>query len=90
MPQQANLCSMLVELKREVLVGKDDDHTTKNDLCEVVDARLCQIVKQLISSPYCNNFSFEIDKPPELDSFDRMALQQMEDSDNGAMRGVSV
>jgi hypothetical protein len=82
MPPQANLCSMLVDLKREVYVYRQDVHAEKTDLCDVVDARISQIVKQLISTPYCNNFSFNIDKPPELDTFDRVALEQMEASDD--------
>jgi hypothetical protein len=73
---------MLVDLKREVYVYRLDVHAEKTDLCDVVDARISQIVKQLISTPYCNNFSFDIDKPPELDTFDRVALEQMEASDD--------
>lgn len=82
MPAQANLCSMLVDMKRDVSVACDDPHTNKKDLCDMVDLRISQMVKQLISSPYCNNFSFDIDKPPELDNFDRAALFQMEASDD--------
>ena len=82
MPPRANLCSMLVELKREVFVNRSDENVLKHDMCDIVDSRISQIVKQLISTPYCNNFSFEIDKPPECDSFDRVALLQMESSDD--------
>ena len=82
MPPRANLCSMLVELKREIFVIRMDESILKTDLCDVVDSRISQIVKQLISAPYCNNFSFDIDKPVELDSFDRVALFQTEASDD--------
>ena len=82
MPVQANLCSMLVEMKREVSVHREDPTAEKNDVCDVVDTRISQIIKQLISTPYCNNFCFDIDKPPELDAFDRAALHQMEASDD--------
>ena len=82
MPPRANLCSMLVELKHEMSVLKIEEGVKKNDVCDVVDSRISQIVKQLISSPYCNNFSFDIDKPPESDVFDRVALYQMESSDD--------
>jgi hypothetical protein len=78
MPTQANLCSLLVALKREIYVSKEDETMTKDDVCEVVQARIVQIMKQLISAPYATNFCFEIDKPPELDSFDRAALHQAE------------
>jgi hypothetical protein len=73
---------MLVELKREILVNRSEENVMKDDVCDIVDSRISQIVKQLISTPYCNNFSFEIDKPPESDSFDRVALLQMESSDD--------
>ena len=82
MPPRANLCSMLVELKHEMSVLKIDEGVKKNDVCDVVDSRISQIVKQLISSPYCNNFSFDIDKPSKSDVFDRVALYQMESSDD--------
>lgn len=82
MPEQANICSLLVSLKREIEVSKEDDTMAKEDVCDVVLARIVQIVKQLISAPYANNFSFEIDKPPELDRFDRAALHQLEMSDD--------
>ena len=81
MPPRANLCSMLVELKRDILQQKLDECVSKKDVCDVVDSRISQMAKQLISSPYCNNFSFDIDKPPESDSFDRAALSQMETFD---------
>ena len=73
---------MLVELKRDMLVHRFDESVLKPDVCDVVDSRISQIVKQLISTPYCNNFSFDIDKPPECDAFDRVALSQMEVSDD--------
>ena len=82
MPTKVNLCSMLVEMKRDILVHRADPNAEKNDVCDVVDTRIAQIIKQLISAPYCNNFCFDIDKPPELDSFDRAALYQMETSDD--------
>ncbi len=82
MPVQVNLCSMLVDMKREMSTYRIDVNTDKNDVCDVVDTRISQIIKQLISSPYCNNFCFDIDQPPELDSFDRAALHQMEMSDD--------
>jgi hypothetical protein len=82
MPHQANLCSMLVEMKHDIKVSRLDTHVDKNDLCDVMDSRIAQIIKQLISAPYCTNFSFEIDKPAEVDSFDRAALYQMEASDD--------
>jgi hypothetical protein len=85
MPVQSNLCSMLVNMKHDVVVCQRDVNTTKGDLCEMVDARIGQIILQLISTPYCSNFSFEIDKPSELDAFDRAALQQMEASDDFAV-----
>ena len=78
MPVQVNLCSMLVDMKREMSVYRIDVNTDKNDVCDVVDTR----ISQLISSPYCNNFCFDIDQPPELNSFDRAALYQMEMSDD--------
>jgi hypothetical protein len=78
MPPRANLCSMLVELKREVLVNRSDENVLKHDMCDIVDSRISQIVKQLISTPYCNNFSFEIDKPPECDSFDRVFTSSLD------------
>ena len=81
MPPRANLCSMLVELKRDILQQRLDECVQKEDLCDVVDSRISQIVKQLISTPYCNNFSFDIDKPAEVDIFDRAALLNMETSD---------
>ena len=81
MPPRANLCSMLVELKRDILQQRLDECVQKEDLCDVVDSRISQIVKQLISTPYCNNFSFDIDKPSETDLFDRAALLNMETSD---------
>jgi hypothetical protein len=81
MPVQANICSLLVDLKREILVIRTDDSVKKDDLCDVVDARISQLVKQVIYTPYCNNFSFDIDKPAEFDVFDRAALFQMEQSD---------
>jgi hypothetical protein len=76
---------MLVELKQDMLVHRMDDSVLKTDVCDVVDSRISQIVKQLISTPYCNNFSFDIDKPAESDAFDRVALFQMEASDDVAM-----
>ena len=82
MPPQANLCSMLVELKRDIFCNRSDEYVMKDDVCDIVDSRISQIVKQLISTPYCNNFSFDIDQPPECDSFDRVALLQMEGSDD--------
>ena len=82
MPVQTNLCSMLVEMKRDMVVHRADVNADKNDICDVVDTRISQIIRQLISSPYCNNFCFDIDKPPESDSFDRAALYQMETSDD--------
>jgi 23S rRNA C2498 (ribose-2'-O)-methylase RlmM len=82
MPEQANLCSLLVELKRDVSNSRLDAAILKHDVCDMVDARICELVKQVISTPYCNNFCFEIDKPPEQDSFDRVALQYMETSDD--------
>jgi hypothetical protein len=82
MPEQANLCSLLVELKRDVFNSRQDAAILKHDVCDMVDARICELVKQVISTPYSNNFCFEIDKPPELDSFDRVALQYMETSDD--------
>jgi hypothetical protein len=69
---------MLVDLKWEVSTARLDDNMAKNDLCDIVDARITQIIKQFISAPYCNNFSFEIDRPPEQDQFDRAALLHME------------
>lgn len=82
MPPQANLCSMLVQLKRDIAVNRDDTQVLKNDVCDMVDSRICELVKQIISTPYCNNFCFDIDKPPELDRFDRVALHNMEASDD--------
>ena len=82
MPTQVNLCSMLVEMKRDISVHRADPHAEKNDVCDVVDTRISQIIKQLISTPYCNNFCSDVDKPPELDPFDRAALYQMENSDD--------
>jgi hypothetical protein len=81
MPEQANFCSLLVEFKREILVIRMDENVQKDDLCDIVDTRIAQIVKQIISTPYCNNFCFDIDKPPELDVFDRAALHHMEQID---------
>ena len=74
MPPQANLCSMLVELKRGIGFSRQDVQVLKHDVCDMIDARICELVKQIISTPYCNNFCFDIDKPPELDKFDRAAL----------------
>jgi hypothetical protein len=82
MPEQANMCSMLVELNREVVVWKHDDTIEKDDVCNMVKARVVQIVRQLIATPYANNLCFDLDKPPELDQFDRAALHQMEMSDD--------
>ena len=82
MPPRANLCSMLIDLKREILVHRVDTSVLKHDVCDVVDSRISQIVKQLISTPYCNNFSFDIDQPAESDAFDLVALFQMEVSDD--------
>jgi hypothetical protein len=73
---------MLIDMKREVHVSRHDGNVEKNDICDMIDARISQVVKQLISAPYCNNFSFDIDKPHEVDNFDRMALMQMEISDD--------
>ena len=87
MPAQANLCSMLVDMKRDVNVARVDVSLEKNDVCDVVEARICLIIKQLISTPYCNNFSFDIDKPAELDAFDRAALFAMECSDDHLVDG---
>jgi choline kinase len=84
MPPRANLCSMLVEMKRAMDVSRDDEHMSKSDVCDVAILRISQITQQLISAPYCNNFCFEIDKPPELDNFDRAALHHMEQSDSVA------
>lgn len=81
MPRQENLCSLLVALKHEVSVLLKDDAASKNDVCDAVDSRISHIVQQLLCAPYYNNFSFEIDKPPEVDLFDRAALYQMEMSD---------
>jgi hypothetical protein len=81
MPPQANLCSLIVALKYQVHVLKEDDAASKTDVCEAVDARISHIVKQLLCAPYCSNFSFEIDQPPEVDLFDRAALHQLEMSD---------
>ena len=58
MPPRANLCSMLVELKRDIEQQKIDECVTKKDVCDVVDSRISQMAKQLISSPYCNNFKY--------------------------------
>ena len=82
MPSQTNLCSMLVDLQRDIATVRLDNLVLKNDLCDMVDKRVCELVKQIISTPYCNNFCFDIDKPPESDQFDRMALQYMETSDD--------
>ena len=82
MPMQNNLCSMLVEMKLDMAMHRADVNADKNNICDVVDTRISQIIKQLISTPYCNNFCFDIDKPSELDSFDRAALTQMETSDD--------
>ena len=73
---------MLVDLKRDIAASRDDDVVQKHDVCDMVDSRVCQLVKQLISTPYCTNVSFDIDKPPELDQFDRVALGCMEMSDD--------
>jgi hypothetical protein len=77
-----NLCSMLVDLKQDLAKGLHDTTVTKADMCDTVNTRICELVKQIISTPYCNNFCFDIDKPPELDEFDRVALQAMETSDD--------
>ena len=82
MPPRANLCSMLVELKRDILSNRLDENVKKDDVCDIVDSRISLIVKQLISTPYCNNFSFDIDTPAECDSFNRVALLVMEGSDD--------
>ena len=82
MPTQGNMCSMLVDMKREVSVHREDSTAQKNDVCDMIDTRISLIIQQLISTPYYNNFCFDIDKPPELDSFDRAALYQMEASDD--------
>jgi hypothetical protein len=82
MPAQANLCSLLIEMKRTMETSRDDATLTKSDVCDAAIMRVSQIVKQLISSPYCTNFCFEIDKPPESDLFDRTALLQMEQCDS--------
>ena len=81
MLEQANLCSLIVALKYDVSVLREDDHACKVDVCDAVDSRISHIVKQIICAPYCNNFSFKLDKPPEIDAFDRTALHQMEMSD---------
>ena len=78
---RANICSMLVQLKRDILEQRMDEGVHKTDICDEVDSRISQLVKQLISTPYCSNFSFDIDKPTECDKFDRAALFQMESSD---------
>jgi hypothetical protein len=75
---------MLVDMKRTMEAISVDENVTKSDACDAAILRVSQIVKQLISSPYCNNFCFEIDKPPESDAFDRVALLQMEQSDGVA------
>ena len=81
MPQQANLCSLVVALKHEVSVLREDEAVSKVDVCDAVDSRISRIVQQLLCAPYCSNFSFEIDQPSEVDLFDRAALYQMEMSD---------
>jgi hypothetical protein len=82
MPTQANLCSMLVDLKRDIGASRQDVQVLKHDVCDMIDTRICELVKQIISTPYCNNFCFDIDKPAELDKFDRAALLAMEMSDD--------
>ena len=82
MPARMNLCSMLVELKRDILSNRLDCNVAKDDVCDIVDSRISQIVKQLISTPYCTNFSFNIDTPVECDNFDRVALLVMESADD--------
>ena len=85
MSVRPNLCSMLVQMKQDIGVCRTDGGVDKNDLCDMVDTRIAQIIKQLISTPYCTNFSFEIDTPAELDNFDRAALYNMEASDDTAV-----
>jgi hypothetical protein len=80
----SNLCSMLVQLKQDLLSHELDEHVKKKDVCDMVDARISQLVKQLINAPYCTNFSFDIDRPHEQDKFDRAALYAMEVSDDVA------
>ena len=82
MPARSNLCSMLVELKRDILTNRLDSNVFKDDVCDIVDSRISQLVKQLISTPYCTNFSFNIDTPSESDNFDRVALLVMEGADD--------
>jgi len=77
----SNICSMLVALKQDLVRHELDDHILKKDVCDMVDARISQLVMQLISTPYSTNFSFDIDRPHEQDKFDRAALSAMETSD---------
>jgi hypothetical protein len=77
----SNLCSMLVQLKQDLVAQNADPLVTKKDVCDLVDTRISQLVMQLISVPYSTNFSFSIDKPSEQDSFDREALFAMEACD---------
>ena len=74
----ANLCTMLVQLKRDIEMQSTNVDCTKQDMGDMVDNRISEILKQLISTPYCHNFSFNIDIPPECDMFDRKALYDME------------
>jgi len=78
----SNLCSMLVQLKQDLVIHELDESAKKKDVCDMVDARISQLVKQLLSTPYCTNFSFDIDRPHEQDKFDRAALYAMEASDD--------
>jgi hypothetical protein len=74
----ANMCTMLVQLKYDIKTQSTNPNCTKQDICDMVDNRISEIAKQLISTPYCHNFSFNIDVPPESDMFDRKALYDME------------
>jgi len=69
---------MLVQLKRDIATNLIDPNVTKKDMCDMVDTRISEMTRQLISTPYCHNFSFNIEMPPELDIFDRKALYDME------------
>jgi hypothetical protein len=80
----SNLCSMLVQLKQDLVSQELDEHVKKKDVCDMVDARIGQLVKQLLNAPYSTNFSFDIDRPHEQDKFDRAALYTMEVSDDVA------
>lgn len=76
-----NCFTILIELKQYISQLREDDAVQKQDVCDVVDSRISLLVQSMITSPYCNNFCFDLNCVPETSDFARMALLQMEEHD---------